>query len=146
MKERLAGFLDGDGCIGIYRVKRSRSRSWHYVLHCVFGQSRGDNMKILRDINKTYGGYLYKIPKKKYCHQAWALRLAGWGAIKLIKDVLPYMRVREKQARLAMKFMRYRKQNNGQRMGRQRLSIIHLDFYENCRQKMKWYNRRGTRA
>ena len=36
MDKQLAGFLDGDGCIGIYRCRKKRSRSWHYVLNCVF--------------------------------------------------------------------------------------------------------------
>lgn len=144
MEKQLAGFLDGDGCIGIYRCRKRRSRSWHYVLHCVFAQSRGDKMKILKDIMQLYGGCLIRIPKKKNCHQSWALRLTGWGAMKLIQDVFPYLRVREKQARLAIEFMKYRKENNGNKLGYKKLSNIHSEFYEKCRQKMKWYNRRGT--
>jgi len=143
MDKQLAGFLDGDGCIGIYRSIKRRGASWHYVLNVVFAQSRGDKMKILKDIKREYGGYLVDIPRKQNCHRAWALRLTGWGALKLIKNVLPYLRVREKQAQLAVKFMDYRAMNNGQQMGSQKLNNTHSEFYEDCRQKMKWYNRRG---
>lgn len=93
-------------------------------------------MKILKDIKEVYGGCLIKIPKKKHCHQQWALRLSGWGAIKLIKDVFPYLRVREKQARLAIIFMKYRKENNGNKYSYMKLPSEHSEFYEDCRRKM----------
>lgn len=37
----IAGFLDGDGCIGIYRVKRRGASSWHYVVIEWWGERRG---------------------------------------------------------------------------------------------------------
>jgi len=141
----IGGFMDGDGCIGIYRVKRSRSRSWHYILNVIFAQSRGDKMKVLKDIKSLFGGCLVEVKRKKNHHRAWALRLTGWGAHRLIKEIIPYMRVREKQAKLALKFMEYRKINSGAGMGVKRLNPIHLEYYEKCRLKMNWYNRRGTK-
>jgi len=142
-EKQVAGFLDGDGCIGIYRVKRRRSASWHYVLNVVFAQSRIDKMKILTEIQLKYGGYLIKIKKKKGCQQAWALRLTGLSAFELIKDVVEFLIVRRKQAELAIKFMEYRIENNGQKYGSKKLPEIHSFFYGECKEKMNYFNRRG---
>ena len=139
-KARIAGFLDGDGCIGIYKVKKRRGASWQYVLNVVFGQSRGDKMKILRDIMGVYGGKIYKIPRKTPEHNAWALRMTGLAAYSLLIDVVQFLRVREKQAKLAIEFLEYRRTNNGIFEGG-RLAQEHTDYYESCKQKMHWYNR-----
>lgn len=142
-EKQVAGFLDGDGCIGIYRVKRRRSASWHYVLNVVFTQSRIDKMKILTEIQLKYGGYLIKIKKKEGCQQAWALRLTGMSAFNLVKDVIKFLYVRKKQAELAIKFMEYRISNNGQACGRKKLLETHSIFYLQCKEKMNYFNRRG---
>jgi hypothetical protein len=151
--KEIAGFMDGDGCIGIYRVKRRRSASWHYVLALILSQSRYDKAKILRFIQKKYGGSLHRInnprtPNGGRAQAAWQLRMTGWVALKLIVVIKPWLNVREKQAKLAEEFMAYRFENSGsarrgQSFKTMRLLPEHLEFYEKCRIKMKWYNRRG---
>jgi len=148
----IAGFLDGDGCIGIYRVKRRRAASWHYVLHVIFAQSREDHAEILKEIQKKYGGCFVKIkinPDHPFWHPRFALRMTGWGALKLIQSVKPYLIVRKPQAEIAKRFMDYRLVNTGSaRKGMSfrtmRLNPEHLEFYEGLRQEMRYYNRRGT--
>ena len=147
----IAGFLDGDGCIGIYRTHKRRSASWHYVLHLVFAQSREDHAEILKDIQIRYGGCLIKVkdnPDHPFWHPRYALRMTGWGALKLILAVKSHLRVRAPQAEIAEKFMNYRLINTGSaRKGMSfrtmRLAPEHLEFYEDCRQEMRHYNRRG---
>ena len=144
-KAYVAGFLDGDGCIGIYRVKRRRSSNWHYVLNVIFSQSRGDKMKVLKRIEGLYGGYIVKIARQPGAHQAWALRMTGEKATQLIDDVYGFLYVRKKQATLALKFMEYKNNHSGQKLGCLGLPQEYIDFYEECRIKMNWYNRRGRK-
>ena len=148
----IAGFLDGDGCIGIYRVKRRRASSWHYILQLIFAQSREDHAEILKDIQTKYGGFIVKIPKNPehpYYHPSFALRMSGEGARRLIVAVQPFLRVRAPQAAIAIKFMDYRLANTGSaRKGMSframRLAPEHLEYYEALRQEMRYYNRRGS--
>lgn len=145
----IAGFLDGDGCIGIYRTHKRRSSSWYYMLHVIFAQSREDHAEILKEIQIRYGGSLHKIKDHPRCATAFALRLSGWGALKLIQSVIPYLIVRKPQAEIAKRFMDYRLVNTGSaRPGMSfrtmRLAPEHLEFYEGLRQEMRYYNRKGT--
>jgi len=145
----IAGFLDGDGCIGIYRVKRRRAASWHYVLNVIFTQSRADKMKILQDIQKKHGGYMCQVKEHPRCAMAWQLRMTGAAALNLILAIRPYLRVKKVQADLAIRFMEYRLMNTGSaRKGMSfktmRLAPEHLEFYEGLRQSMRHQNRRGT--
>lgn len=145
----IAGFMDGDGCIGIYRVKKRRASSWHYVLAVIFAQSREDRAQILRDIQKRYGGCFVSIGESS-AHPSWSkrysLRLTGWGALKLLRAAYPYLRIKRPQAELAFKFMDYRAAHTGSAkkgmsFRTMRLLPEHSEFYEKCRQEMGQNNR-----
>ena len=146
-KSYIAGFLDGDGCIGIYRVKRRRGASWHYMLQVIFVQSRIDKAWVLNYIHELYGGFIVNTGAQKRnpnCNPSWALRLSGNGAGILIKDCIDFMIVRSKQAELALQFLEFREKNNGQRFGRVKLTEGVIMEYENMRIRMNCYNKRGS--
>lgn len=145
----IAGFMDGDGCIGIYRVKRRRAASWHYVLNVIFSQSRIDHAGILDEISERYGGFIAAVKNDNTrCAPAFQLRMSGTGALKMLQEIRPYLRVRAPQADVAFKFMAYRAEHSGsarrgQSFRTMRLDPKHLEYYEECRQEMRLHNRRG---
>ena len=145
----VAGFMDGDGCIGIYRVKRRRASSWHYFLNVIFSQSREDKAEILKDIQAKYGGVIHRVKERPRCAPAFALRMSGDKAINLIRSIRPFLRVKCPQAEIAERFMEYRIANAGSaRKGMSfkamRLLPEHNDFYESLRIEMRECNHRGT--
>jgi len=144
-----AGFNNGDGHIGISKVKRRRSSRYSYSLHMIFTQSRIDKMQLLKEIQKYYGGFIFPYKKKRMitCYQ---LRLSTWDSYRLLKDLefliskYPNLNApRKKQIKLAFRFAELKERKQGLDYNAKESEVILVEM-EKCKQKMHWYNRRGT--
>lgn len=89
----LAGFFDGEGCISILKTTK---KNWNpsYFLQAQIGQKYGS---ILDWIKENFGGNVYK--KRD---QTWIV--TNFKAYEFIKLIEPYLKYKNPQAKLAIKF------------------------------------------
>jgi hypothetical protein len=92
--EYLAGFVDGEGCIGIGSTNTS------LVLTLAISQV---NLTVLQEIQKDYGGHLTPCKVKGNRRPAWILRWSSKAALSVIEKILPYLIVKKPQAEIAVK-------------------------------------------
>lgn len=103
----LAGFVDGEGCIHVLRDSRKRQtgnllsyRPVVFVANC--GQD------VLTDITLTLGcGAVYELHRATVTdprRQSYQLHFAGVEAIQICRLLLPYLRVKQKQAALLLTY------------------------------------------
>lgn len=121
----LAGVIDGDGTIGIYRKGdvdknypgQGRGLSL-YVLTIAVGQKRGP---IIDWLYGNFGGKIYtktqvtSVPnsKKIYNHQMYEWKLNKLEDIEyVLKRILPFLHEKKDQAELALQFINKRIQVN----------------------------------
>lgn len=104
----LAGLMDGDGNISIARQRYGgKDKSPHYRLCAVINMTHRETVQW---INLTIPGSLYSIQSKFDYRGSWNRkpihRWSIWGqrAVWFISQIAPYMRVRKKQAQLAILF------------------------------------------
>src|SRR5262252_6649280 len=92
-----AGFIDGEGCIGIYA---NASRDGRPVYRLSLTASQHGNDAPLERLLSLFGGSITQIQQGK---------AAYWGvtskkAADAIREMLPYLTVKRKQAELALEF------------------------------------------
>ena len=110
-KAYIAGFLDADGCIIIDRQKRTNRNGkphgnypYYYVPRiCIANRHIG----VLNFINESWGnsGSLTKRnlnAKNPNWSDAWQLRFSSKPSYKYLKEVLPYLRMKQRQAELVI--------------------------------------------
>lgn len=92
----IAGFIDGEGCIGI--LKRNRKHySPEYHVYVSVGQK---DAAIIDWLKTNFGGTVHKI--KRDGSFSWSV---GYKlAYILLEQITPYLRYKQPQAKLALKF------------------------------------------
>ena len=104
-KAYIAGFIDADGCIVVDRQKRTNKhhrQHYYYVPRlCIANRHFG----VLKYINNMFGntGSLTKRNLHKdnpNWSDAWQLRFSSKASYKYLKELLPYLRMKRKQAEL----------------------------------------------
>ncbi len=92
----LAGFLDGDGCI--------TSNTRDYRIRVIFGQK---DPEVLYHIQELMGGAIQSkanVHPKAYAHGIQHhLAYGGKASYELLKLLLPYLVVKQPQAKIAIK-------------------------------------------
>ena len=94
-----AGFIDGEGC-----VTTTLSKRWGvYCLALTVGQT---TRAPLRTLQLLFGGGIHGPYKKDKPHhnQKWTWALGGKGAKEALGMMWPYLRVKERQATIALAF------------------------------------------
>ena len=106
----IAGFVDGEGCICIYKRKRRYKNQGFENYTCSIKIANTDK-RIMDWFKNSFGGNLYKRvydstnQKNAYC---WEL-VADIG-MQFVQKIVPYLKVKRKQAELLLEF---RKTFNG---------------------------------
>lgn len=104
-----AGFLDGDGSIGIKRVtdkmcKRSHSRRGYRIYPCL--QISQVNRAILEEFKAAFGaGYIGSMGKtrKSTWRKCYKYGVSSTGSVKILKQLLPYLRLKKRQAEILIR-------------------------------------------
>ena len=104
----LAGLTDGEGCITIVKnIKRTKKGSMTTFKYpkftAVFTVGLTDQPTI-ELFHKTFGGSIYVKPAKANRKQAWYWRAETKTLEQCIAHLLPYLRLKRKQARLLQRF------------------------------------------
>ncbi len=114
--EYLAGFMDGEGSLTLWR--RRRPPSVEYTTRISIANT---DFQILEEIRKDFGGSLVE---SVHANARWkrqcSLRWASAGAERLLLEVGPYLRVKDRQAAALVEFSQYRRnvKRDGEKQGR----------------------------
>ena len=95
----VAGLMDGEGSIGIYRTNHGT-----YVFRVQFVQNRyPESERVIGTIVKTFGGtaHLYKAPSGRSVYRWTIYSLA---AARFLGLIYPYLKLKRKQAHVAIKW------------------------------------------
>jgi len=108
----LAGLIDGEGCIGIYRKWKNKHKDASYVALLVLGMK---NQNLLERIRAEYGGAL----SRNRVTGAWHLQWQNEEAMRLVGQCLPHLIIKRQLANLCVLFekMRAKEQANRPRIG-----------------------------
>lgn len=139
----LAGFIDGEGWIGIYK----RKQGWH----CCQLTISNTNKEIIEWLQKSFGGGI--ITKKVFIGQNWKEQY--WWQVynkkrldAILLAIIPYLKVKKKQAILVRKFMKtykkefykYKRNGRGQIV---RKIPLQYELREKLHQEVKQLNQKG---
>lgn len=117
----LAGFFDGEGSINLYR---NQNDAWG--LQVQISQVCKAPLIILQG---SYGGSLTKVDRRhEYPHRRiqWLWGVTASRAVRFLEAVLPYLVVKEAEARLALEFYeRY----SATRKGDGRKGLLGQEYY-----------------
>lgn len=100
-KSYLAGLMDGEGSIGFQRSKENNRiypRIWIYNTH----------KPVMQYFQKLYGGRLTlqsASASKKMCKKLWRLGFNLKEMTKVLNDIVPYLKIKQTQAKLCLEFI-----------------------------------------
>jgi hypothetical protein len=108
-KAYLAGILDGEGSIGVYKRFVGKKKGASYSLRVMVGNT---DVSLIRWLQRLGGSIYEQKPKKSnwsvcYTWTVWANQAAA-----ILEEVLPYMLVKREQAERAL-FFQSRKSHTG---------------------------------
>ena len=101
-KSYIAGIVDGEGCIGIWK-REPTSKSYALKL-----KVKMNDYHSIKYIQKNFGGNIYISSGflrngKKY-NGFYSIEYASTKAAHILKLILPYLKVKKQQAQVAIKF------------------------------------------
>ena len=98
----LAGFLDGEGC---FTINFSKSKKRIQGQYSIFVQVALTDFNLLNEIKNQYGGSIYKMKRRSPKHNnCWLWKVCSREAVKLVKNVYPYLILKKSQAKLILSF------------------------------------------
>ena len=112
-----AGFVDGEGCISITKMTKSKHGKSPY--HHFFFSLESTDPDITYWLQERFGGSI-SIDKTKVSHNhrvTYRWKLGTQETVSLLRQLMPYLRVKRPQAELGLLFLL---QRNTQRKGRPR--------------------------
>lgn len=113
-KARAAGWVDGEGSI---YLRRFMNRNGINPCYCLKVNVSNNDPRIIKWLSALWGGSTYTRlgAKSKYQHFAWSIECAQAGAF--LKDIRPYLIIKQDQADLAIKFQDKRSAERGHTRG-----------------------------
>ena len=144
----LAGVIDGEGCIGIRKTKRTGSfKSTRYSAVLTIGNT---SRLLIEQLMAAFGAgcvtYRYPTKTKRACY-LWTV--SSLGARHVLCNVHPYLIVKRRQAAVLLEFIDDFDSFKGGRPGKkagQLVSAGELARRERLYQQMRSLNRVGPRA
>lgn len=139
----LAGFIDGEGCIAIFKKNTPNGWSPQYQLYIGITNT---NKKVIDWAYSKMGGYLYEKKRSNATKHriAYTLSVRGWeSVIYVLNQIYPYLRVKKLQAELMYEFI----ENVSKLLSKapkKRLSERELKYRNSFYERSKELNRRGN--
>ena len=128
----VAGLFDGEGSVGL-----SKNRNRYYPVV----EITNTNLEVLREVQARFGGSINSkgIGNKKSWKAAYSWRMAWSRAVRFLKAIFPYLRIKRNQAILIFiweavspYYRRYTKED--------------LALQKLIKQQLSWLNFRGPRS
>ena len=96
----IAGLLDGEGCISINKGRDQSGAKYRLVVCCA-----NTDRAVLEFLYRMLGGRIYVISKSKWSRRTcWMWTTSSQQAGEILHILLPYLRIKKRQAKLAIKF------------------------------------------
>jgi len=139
-----AGFIDGEGTIYILKQTRGKS-TWHYIKV----EASNTNKAPLEYLQSNYGGTIYEhIRQGEHRKIIYIWCLSTRRAFTFLKEIEPYLKVKHKQAQLAIqlqeRIMNYNSEYKTQHFPHAwRLSNEEVEAREQLRFCLKQLTKRG---
>ena len=149
----MAGFVDGEGNISIVRQIRRDRPSPAYRAYLKISNT---NLSVLGIFPRYYGGKIYLKREKRRDNMGikwadaydWQCPVSTTG--QLLRDLLPFFRLKGKQARLVLEFIETKNAfARGKRSGRGGSSPLteeEIAFREGLRRRVRLLNKKGKFA
>jgi len=99
-----AGFFDGEGNVIAFREKDRRF--FDGFRYRVRTQVSNNNPAPLKEIQACYGGRLFVRVNNGNRKPSWYLTFGHPTSQKFLSEILPYLRIKRKQAELALEFIK----------------------------------------
>ncbi len=110
-----AGFFDGEGCVSVRRRKpvnqgKTASQEYTYVLVVTANQKARSPLEILQQL---FGGAIfYHSHKENHCPM-YTWQATTLIAAAMLREILPYLVVKQEQAEIALTFQSRRRPRGG---------------------------------
>ncbi len=112
-----AGLFDGEGCVDINRHKpQTGKQAVQHTLRCHVGMT--DEMPI-RGYKKIFGGNIHLNPKSKKnpkWSDIWIWTIESNQAKCFLEILVPFLRIKKDQAKVAIEFQQIRQGQHGRRL------------------------------
>ena len=113
----IAGIFDGEGCISSFK-RQKKTKSPSVGIHCmvVMRKDFGGNT-IVKEFYNIWGGYYQERPEKGNRKSTSRWQVTDKKAIKFLKDITPFLKIKKPQANLCLKFYKERIPPQGKGIG-----------------------------
>ena len=99
-----AGLVDGEGHVGLLRVKNKDYKREGYQLRVAISMNEPE---VLEELKEEYGGTLIRRqPKGKRAHYMWSI--TANGAMEFLEAIRPYSRIKAEQIKICVDFQKTR--------------------------------------
>jgi len=154
-KAWMAGFIDGEGCLTISRQIRKGRPSPAYRPYVTVANT---NRSALEFFQSIYGGNIYHVHERRKDKQGknWADAFDWYCPqpmiVKMLLDLMPYLRLKKRQAELIIEFIRTKrlfgrgKRLKGRHGGSAPLLPEEIQHRESLRIKIQALNQKGRYA
>jgi len=142
-KAYIAGIIDGEGCVTIAKRNTKRKNGIFCFYQCLVIIVNTDK-KMLDFIANLYGGWIntnHRLKGNQKISYKWVC--AGDNMRKLLKDTLPYLRIKKKQAKVILQFPLYEHTGWGWKGGRSKAEKTKQD---NLWIRMRKLNHQGKQV
>ena len=99
-----AGLIDGEGSLGIVIGSKTNSKVYRKVVCRV---QMVDGLGVLEEGQKIWGGWIYKRERSKKnvkWQDSYDWSLQNGNVDKFLKDILPYLRIKKRQAEIVLEY------------------------------------------
>lgn len=142
-KAYVAGLFDGEGNVRIYKHKGTRMTSPQYtVMACITNLNRG----VLDFLRNKFGGDIQSRNRSNRWRTCYELRLSPGSAVPFFKAILPYLKIKNPQVKLALELHRLIETSLKPEGQGAKLPGFEVEAREHLYQKLKVLNKRGKGA
>ena len=141
----LAGLIDAEGSVMIAKFRSTSPGKWYYRARVTLDNVDGQT---LREIQRTYGGILFKQRRRESGWRVvYKLVWTGDRTERLLRVILPHLRVKRKQAVLLRQFILHRRRTSRRGIGTRvvlipdRVTALRKEFHT----RMRELNAKGPR-
>ncbi len=136
-KEYIAGFVDGEGYLGIMKMRDKRNDSHRYVATIKVGQLT-KNDEVLHQIQKRFGGRIeHRIHKNQFnCQDSTSLNFLNNIEVKRVaEDIFGLMIVKRKQCKILLDFLNLPRGTSGHNFSKGKMLEEKIKFNADIKAK-----------
>lgn len=140
-KAYIAGFFDGEGCVQLCKYRHPKTRGHlSYYLRVVIANTEKE---VLEQIQQEFGGKVKQRKRVKPHHKDnFYLEISTQQARAFLESVLPYLRIKRRQAELGIELANSVHSTWGETGWHKRLPVELFEYRDNLREQVLALNDR----